>query len=67
MKVGDVIKFKGTWGGMIKPGERQFGIVMEVWMNGATRKISTVEVLWDNGDYGINHCAHLMETVSESI
>ena len=50
MKVGDFVKFKGTWGGSITPGERQTGVVVEVWTNGRTRKQQGADILWDNGD-----------------
>jgi hypothetical protein len=52
MQVGDLIKFKGTWGSSVLRGERSTGIVMKVWTNGRTRRIQSVDVLWDNGDIG---------------
>ncbi len=64
MKIGDLIKFKGTWGSSVKPGERRFGIIMKVWKNSWSGRIQTVEVLWDNGDYGNNHSARSMEVIS---
>ncbi len=65
MKTGDLIKFKGSWGSSIPAGERRFGIVMKVWWNGRTKKQQSCEVLWDNGDYGINHSVSLMEVINE--
>ena len=50
MQTGDLIKFKGTWGASVKPGERQTGIVMMTWFNGTNGRPQTVVVLWDNGD-----------------
>jgi hypothetical protein len=52
MKVGDLIKFKGSWGPTVVPGERRTGIVMKVWTNGRTRRIQSIDVLWDNGHIG---------------
>ena len=65
MKIGDLIKFKGSWGKRIKPGERLFGIVMKVWTNGRTRNQQSCEVLGDNGDYGVNHSLSSMEVINE--
>ncbi len=66
MKVGDLIKFKGTWGKHIYPGERVFGVVLKIWTTGLTGKQQSCEVLWDNGDYGVNNEVHGMEVVNES-
>ena len=66
MKIGDLIKFKGTWGSKIVPGERQTGTVMQVWKNGWSGRVQTVAVLWDNGDYGDNHDPRSMEVISEA-
>mgnify|MGYP003139471644 CR=1 FL=1 len=66
MKIGDLIKFRGTWGPNIEHGERRFGIVMQVWKNSWSNRIQTVEILWDNGDYGTNHSARSMEVISDS-
>ena len=66
MKVGDLIKFKGTWQSHIKSDERRTGIVMQVWTNGRTGMQQSCEILWDNGDYGINHSVRSMEVISES-
>ncbi len=51
MKIGDLIKFNGTWGSTIILGERQTGIVMDVWTNGRTGRKVCADVLWDNGDF----------------
>ncbi len=67
MKPGDVIKFKGTWGGMIKPGERQFGTVIEVWTNGRTRKQQGADILWDNGDLSSQFSVQHLEVISEKM
>lgn len=66
MKVGDMIKFKGGWGKHIDPGERVFGIVMKIWTNGRTGKQQSCEILWDNGDYGVNHAVRGIEVINES-
>ena len=50
MKIGDLIEFTGTWGSAVKAGDRQTGIVTEVWKDGRTGRLSTVDIFWDNGD-----------------
>ena len=66
MKIGDLIKFKGTWGSSIVPGERRTGIVMQVWTNGRTGAQQSCDVLWDNGECGFGHGVNSMEVISES-
>ena len=66
MKIGDLIKFKGTWGNSVVPGERRTGIVMQVWTNGRTRRIQGADVLWDNGDFSKQFSVHNIEVVNES-
>ena len=66
MKIGDLVKFKGTWGDMIKPGERQFGIIMQVWTNGRTRKRQGADILWDNGDLSEQFSVHHIAVINES-
>jgi hypothetical protein len=66
MKVGDLVKFIGTWGPTVKPGERQTGVVMKVWTNGRTRKIQSAEVLWDNGELEAMSTQKSLEVVNES-
>tara|TARA_A100000164_G_C21425533_1_gene548601 strand:- start:59 stop:262 length:204 start_codon:yes stop_codon:yes gene_type:complete len=65
VKVGDLIKFKGTWGSSVAPGERQTGIVMEVWTNGRTRKQQGADILWDNGDFSRQFSVHNIEVTNE--
>ena len=65
MKVGDLIKFKGTWGPSVAPDERQSGIVMGVWTNGRTRKQQGADILWDNGDFSKQFSVHNIEVVNE--
>ncbi len=70
MKIGDLIKFKGTWGDSVVPGERRTGIVMEVWTNGWSGRLQSADILWDNGDFskhfGANNVEVLVEVVNES-
>ena len=66
MKVGDLVKFNGTWVSSVIPGERQTGIVMEVWTNGRSRKQQSADILWDNGDFSELFGVHNVEVVSES-
>jgi hypothetical protein len=49
MKIGDMIKFTGSWGTAVdKDNAPQTGVVIETWMTrGVLRQ---VDVLWDNGD-----------------
>ncbi len=65
LKIGDLIKFKGTWGSTVTPGERQTGVVMQVWTSGRTRQQLSADVLWDNGDF-TQSMVSLMEVVNES-
>ena len=66
MKIGDLIKFKGTWGSKVVPGERKTGTVMQVWTNGRTGVQQSCDVLWDNGEYGLFHGVNQMEVISEA-
>lgn len=66
MKIGDLIKFKGTWGNSVVPGERRTGIVMQVWTNGRTRRIQGADILWDNGDLSNHFLVNKVEVINES-
>ena len=66
MKVGDLIKFKGTWGETVTPGERKTGVVMQVWTNGWSGRIQGADILWDNGDLSEQFGANNVEVVNES-
>jgi len=66
MKIGDLIKFKGTWDSSVAVGERQSGVVMEVWTNGRTRKQQGVDILWDNGDFSEQFGVCNIEVINES-
>ncbi len=61
MKIGDLIKFVGSWQ---KPGGPKTGIVVEVWTSGRTRKISSVDILWDSGKLG-NVLASSVKVINE--
>lgn len=61
MKIGDLIKFTGTW---VEPNGPKTGIVMEVWSSGRTRQVSSVDVLWDSGKIG-NVLASSVTVVNE--
>tara|TARA_Y100001937_G_C6948416_1_gene253523 strand:+ start:75 stop:233 length:159 start_codon:yes stop_codon:yes gene_type:complete len=52
---------------MIKPGERQFGTVIEVWTNGRTRKQQGADILWDNGDLSSQFSVQHLEVISEKM
>jgi len=62
MKAGDLIKFVGSWQ---SPGGPKTGIVMEVWTSGRTRRISSVDILWDSGKIG-NVLAGNVKVINES-
>ena len=68
MKVGDLVKFIGSWSartGMVFGKEKpHIGVVMNTWTNGRTRKISSADVLWDNGVQG-NILAHALEVIND--
>ena len=66
MRIGDLVKFIGTWGDSVTPGERQTGIVMEVWTNGRTRMQQSADILWDNGDFSIHFSTNNVEVVNGS-
>jgi hypothetical protein len=65
MKIGDLIKFNGSWGPTVVPGERLTGIVTEVWKNGRTGRIQNADVFWDNGDC-TSTIATLLEVINEN-
>ena len=63
MKIGDVVKFKGSWAdGNHLP---RVGIVTDVWFNGITKKPSHADIFWENGTHG-NVMARWLEAISES-
>ena len=65
MKIGDLIKFTGSWGPTVASGERRTGVITEVWTNGRTGRIQTADVFWDNGDC-TSTIATLLEVSNES-
>ena len=66
MKVGDLVKFVGTWGPTVRQGERQTGIVMKVWTNGRTKKIQSADILWDNGELEAMSTQNSLKVLNES-
>jgi len=64
MKVGDLIKFKGSWSD--PRDQRDMGLVMQVWTNGWSGRVQGADILWDNGDlskqFGVWHLEVLNET-----
>ncbi len=65
MQVGDLIKFRGTWGDTVTPGERQTGVVMQVWTNGWSGRIQSADILWDNADISPQFGVARLEVVNE--
>ncbi len=63
MKIGDAIRFTGSW----RPGgfKPEVGIVMKTWTNGRTKKMTSADVFWQNGSHGNVLVQHL-EVISES-
>lgn len=66
MKVGDLVKFIGTWGPTVKPGERLTGVVMKIWTNGRTKKVQSADILWDNGELAAMSTQNSLEIINES-
>ncbi len=65
MKIGDLIKFNGSWGPNVPMGERRTGIVMQIWRNGRSGMIQSADVLWDNGDWTQSNTKN-MEVINEN-
>ena len=65
MKVGDMVKFVGSWAPRMGPPFPKIGVVTGVWKNGRTRKISSADVIWDVG-IERNIQANVLEVISES-
>ena len=49
IEIGDLVKFIGSWS--VKNGPKT-GIVTQKWISGRTRRLSSVDVIWDNGRPG---------------
>lgn len=49
IQIGDLVKFIGSWS--IENGPKT-GIVTQTWTCGRTRRLSSVDVIWDNGRTG---------------
>ena len=63
MKVGDLIKFNGTWAdGNHFP---RVGIVTGIWTNGRTNRYSSADIFWENGTHG-NILTGQIEVINES-
>ena len=62
MKVGDVVRFVGSWSPADMPS---IGIIMETWTNGRTRKMTSADVFWQNGT-NCNVLIQNLEVISES-
>ena len=61
MKIGDLVKFTGSW--LPSQGLRRTGIVMKVWSNGRTHKKQSADILWDSGDLH-QSSIHMLEIIS---
>lgn len=64
MKIGDLIKFKGSWANPLD--ERRMGVVMQVWTNGWSGRIQGADILWDNGSLSKQFGTNSVEVVNES-
>jgi len=65
MKIGDLIRFTGSWGPNVPQSERRSGIVMQIWSDGRSGVIRSADILWDNGDWTQSNVKN-MEVVNES-
>lgn len=64
MKIGDMVKFTGTWGPSVAGDKApQTGVVIETWSTHSI--LRSVDVLWDNGDIR-QASASLVEVVNEA-
>jgi hypothetical protein len=63
MKIGDMVKFTGTWGTAVaRDNAPQTGVVIETWWIRCI--LRQVDVLWDNGDIR-QAMASQVEVISE--
>ena len=62
MKVGDLIKFKGSW---ISNNGPRIGVVMSIMYHGITKKPASADVFWEDGTRG-SVMAMWLEVVNES-
>jgi len=51
MRVGDLVKFRGTWYEYANK-DRKFGIVTETWTNARTKQLTSADILWSDGHHG---------------
>jgi len=63
VKVGDLVKFRGTWY-QYAHVDRKFGIVAEIWTNGRTKKLTSADILWNDGHLG-NILVGQLEVINE--
>ena len=62
MKVGDVVKFVGSWGPRYTNSNPRVGVVTNTWTNGRTRQLQSADVLWETGMHS-NVMAHVLRVV----
>ena len=62
MKVGDLIRFKGSW--VVKDGP-QIGVVTSIMYNGITKKPASANIFWEDGTQG-SVMAMWLEVIGES-
>ena len=66
MKIGDLVRFAGSFGPRRGPEVLpQTGVILEVWTNGRTGQIQSADVLWDDGMQG-NSLTHVLRVINES-
>ena len=63
MKVGDLVRFKGTWY-QYADADRRFGIVAEIWSIGQTKQLNSADILWNDGHLG-NILVGQLEVINE--
>ena len=59
MKVGDLVKFVGSWDDRLSGPRPGVGIIMETWTNGRTRHLTSADVLYGNGTFRTFQAHHL--------
>ena len=62
MKVGDLIRFKGSW--VSKTGPR-IGVILSLMYNGITKKPASANVFWEDGTQG-SVATMWLEVINES-
>ncbi len=49
MKIGDLVKFVGSWSPSISAINPKTGVVAQIWFDGRTQRMQSADILWDDG------------------